>query len=180
MALINRFTSLLTADVHAVLDKIEDPLTSLKLAVREMEEALDEANKQNEQTKNRQRRLQQQFAETERVAQDLAQQLDVCFSSNEEELAKAVIRKKLMNDAKRIDIEKALTDGEAVLGKQASVVAENERRLAATREKLDLLRNESDTELATKSYVNDEILEPNITREAVDIAFLKEKQRRAK
>ena len=40
MALINRMSRLFTADVHAVLDRIEEPDVLLKHAVREMEEEL--------------------------------------------------------------------------------------------------------------------------------------------
>ena len=40
MALINRMSRLFTADVHAVLDRIEEPDVLLKHAIREMEEEL--------------------------------------------------------------------------------------------------------------------------------------------
>ncbi len=40
MALINRMSRLFTADVHAVLDRLEEPDVLLKHAVREMEEEL--------------------------------------------------------------------------------------------------------------------------------------------
>ena len=41
MALINRMSRLFTADVHAVLDRIEEPDVLLRQAIREMEEALE-------------------------------------------------------------------------------------------------------------------------------------------
>ena len=40
MALIRRVARLITADVHAVLDQIEEPEIVLKQAIREMEEEL--------------------------------------------------------------------------------------------------------------------------------------------
>ncbi len=40
MALIHRISRLLTADVHAVLDRIEEPAALLRQALREMEEEL--------------------------------------------------------------------------------------------------------------------------------------------
>ena len=36
MALINRMSRLFTADIHAVLDRIEEPNVLLKHAIREM------------------------------------------------------------------------------------------------------------------------------------------------
>ena len=38
MALISRVSRLFTADVHAVLDRIEEPEVLLKQAIREMED----------------------------------------------------------------------------------------------------------------------------------------------
>src|SRR5690606_5288602 len=40
MALINRMARLLTADLHAVLDRIEEPEALLRQAIREMEDAV--------------------------------------------------------------------------------------------------------------------------------------------
>ena len=40
MALINRVTRLFKADIHAVLDQIEEPEQLLRQAVRDMEEEL--------------------------------------------------------------------------------------------------------------------------------------------
>ena len=178
MPLINRFTSLLSADVHAVLDKIEDPIASLKFAVREMEESLTEIQKQNEAVRRQEQKLQRQLRDSERLNRDLEQQLDVCFDSGEEALAKSVLRRKLANDAKRASIEKSLLDSEAAIIRQTNLVEENERRLAATREKLALLEHE--TETTPSPFTTKDIGEPDISNEAVDIAFLKEKQRRAK
>ncbi len=41
MALINRIQRLLRADIHAILDTVEEPEAVLKQAIREMQEALD-------------------------------------------------------------------------------------------------------------------------------------------
>ena len=41
MAIVNRIRRLFRADVHAVLDIIEEPEAILKQAIREMQEALD-------------------------------------------------------------------------------------------------------------------------------------------
>ena len=42
MALINRFSRLFRADLHAVLDRIEEPTILLKQAVREMEDDVNQ------------------------------------------------------------------------------------------------------------------------------------------
>ena len=47
MALINRMSRLFTADVHAVLDRIEEPEALLKQAIREMEEEVQGAEQRD-------------------------------------------------------------------------------------------------------------------------------------
>ncbi|OOZ38928.1 hypothetical protein BOW53_13550 [Solemya pervernicosa gill symbiont] len=46
MALINRVTRLFRADMHAVLDRIEEPEVLLRQSIREMEEALADDEQQ--------------------------------------------------------------------------------------------------------------------------------------
>ncbi|MGR8948003.1 MAG: PspA/IM30 family protein [Gammaproteobacteria bacterium] len=178
MALINRFTSLLTADVHAVLDKIEDPLASLKSAVREMEESLAETARGIENSKIRQDKLQRRLTECESNRGELEHQLDACFDAHEEALAKAVIRKKIAVETKIAAIAKDIVENGTEISRETSVFSNNERQLAAMREKLELLASEAEETFTGNG--GREPFEPAISDEAVDIAFLEEQQRRAK
>ena len=95
MALIRRVSRLFAADMHAVLDQIEEPEIVLRQAIREMEEEL---------TRQRQRE-QWLVAEVESTAariealvkqdRDLDAKLDICFANDNEPLAKKLVRRKL-------------------------------------------------------------------------------------
>ena len=65
MALINRFSRLFTADMHAVLDRIEEPDALLKQAVREMEEELTRMQTQSRSLHEELARLNSQEQETQ-------------------------------------------------------------------------------------------------------------------
>ena len=95
MALINRMSRLFTADVHAVLDRIEEPDALLRQAIREMEEALERADDEVRMLEqecaalvHRQRKVESQLAE-------LGEQLDISFGAGNEELARRLVKRKL-------------------------------------------------------------------------------------
>ena len=45
MAIINRVSRLFTADIHAVLDRMEEPVVLLRHCIREMEEELADSER---------------------------------------------------------------------------------------------------------------------------------------
>ena len=178
MAVLNRFTNLLSADVHAVLDKLEDPLTSLKLAVREMECAmtdstrdLQELRRQGELLGRRERLCTEQLAELKR-------QLDTCFESEQDALAKSVLRNKLRKEKQYAALSQALTDNEQAIREHEKSLQENEQRLAAMREKLALVSQQPDTQTAKEFHYSDD--EPMVSDEDVEVAYLQEKQKRGR
>ena len=94
MALITRVSRLFRADFNAVLDRIEEPDMLLKQAVREMEDELAH----DEQRLKASLELEHERARRGALDRTLAgfeQELDVCFASGEEELARGVLRRRL-------------------------------------------------------------------------------------
>src|SRR4029078_10486151 len=88
MALINRMSRLFTADVHAVLDRIEEPDVLLKHAVREMEEELARGEQRVRALAHEHESLGKRKAKMAASLADLGNQLDVCFESGNEDLAR--------------------------------------------------------------------------------------------
>ena len=177
MAVLNRFTSLLSADMHAVLDKLEDPIASLKLAIREMESALSETRQKLESCRQQREFLQRQQRLCETQIEELDKQLDVCFESAEDDLARSVLRKKLVSEKRHADLAKALTEQEALLERDNGVYCENERRLQAMQEKLTLLAQQEAVMADREQPMAN--CEYTISDEAVEVALLREKRRRA-
>ena len=177
MVVFNRFTTLLSADLHAILDKIEDPLASLKFAVREMECALGDGNR-NLQTRRRGiEMLHRQRIECAEEIARLQQQLDACFESNEDTLAKTVLRSKLIKEKHQLSLDKALSENEQLVQEEEKALRENELRLSAMREKLTLLTQQRDIQVE-KEWSFD-CSDRELSNEEVEVAFLQEKQRRA-
>lgn len=175
MALINRISRLFRADLHAVLDRIEEPDALLKQAVREMEEDIGN----NEQRlKLLQHELTQLTSRQTDISQSQTQvddELDICFESDKEELARTLIKRKL--EAQRFHkflgrkheaTQRSVTDLQQRL-------EENRKRLTAMKQKLELLTPDD-----TKPGIDDRWLNVDITVSdaEVEVALLREKQQR--
>ena len=95
MALINRISRLFKADFHAVLDQIEEPEALLKQAIRDMEDDMASAEQRIHLCAHDQDALTQRKSELETTIAEIEVQLDLCFESDKDDLARNVIRKKL-------------------------------------------------------------------------------------
>ncbi len=175
MALITRVSRLFRADMHAVLDRIEEPDVLLRQAVREMEEDLagDEQrikflNHEFGQLTARQDDLGQSLAEIE-------QELDVCFDSGKDDLARTLIRRKLEAQRfLRFLARKRETLEETLSGLKAKL-QENRARLESMRQKAELLATEDSVEHCWGNWGEPDM---RVRDEDVEVAFLREQQKR--
>ena len=175
MALITRVSRLFRADVNAVLDRIEEPAALLRQAVREMEEELARDEQRARLLEHEQQQLDARFADVERALHDLGDQLDTCFASGKDDLARAVIRRRLEAEQRRRILSgrrDALAEMRAGLCRRLD---DNRRRLDAMRQRSELLADD-ETDRAEDRRDGPDV---TVRDEDVEVAFLREKQRRA-
>lgn len=180
MALINRVSRLFKADFNAVLDHIEEPETLLRQAIRDMEDELAACEQRIAQCTHEQEALSARKAEILTSGGELEAQLDLCFESGKEELAKGVVRRKLEAERllKRLDAE--LQANGRYLERQKALLDENRATLEGLRQKADLIVSRTPADrsggpedmarLARDLRVDDE---------EVEIAYLREKAARS-
>ena len=171
MALINRMSRLFTADVHAVLDRIEEPDVLLKHAVREMEEELARNEQRIRALEHEHEALGERQQKATALITDLGQQLDVCFESGSDELARKVIKRRLETER----LERQVGDRRAALTKELAAlrvaVEEQREQLDVTRQKAELLTaNATGDDLRSGDFV--------VGEAEVEVAFLREQQKR--
>ncbi len=175
MALVTRLSRLFQADFHAVLDRIEEPDLQLKQAVREMQFALD-------QDRQRLKLLRHEAAQLDKAAEaargsiaDYDEELDICLGANKDDLARDLVRRKLAAE-KRLQALRQQTDSIAsqstALEKQ---IEEQTQQLSSMQQKLELLVGE-----AQRLGLGSAGQADAIRNEEVEIALLREKQRRVK
>jgi len=172
MALINRMSRLFTADVHAVLDRMEEPDVLLKHAIREMEEELARSEQRVKQLEHERTTLADRHRKIQSVLTELGEQLDVCFAQGTDELARKVLKRKL--ETERLD--KHVAERRATIDK-----ALVERRAAADeqREHLDVMRQKAELLAEAPSGGGDwGKTEFTVGTDEVEVAFLREQQKR--
>jgi phage shock protein A len=175
MALITRVSRLFQADLHAVLDRIEEPDLLLAQSIREMEEELVRDQQRVGPLQHEQRQLTAREADIGQSLDGLEEELDVCFESAKEDLARALIKRKL----EALRYRKLLSGKRAALeqrlGELQSRIEENRERLEGMRQQAELLAGDD-----TSGQEQWETPDIRVRDEDVEVAFLREKQKRSR
>ncbi len=171
MALINRMSRLFTADVHAVLDRIEEPDVLLKHAVREMEEELARGEQHVRALENEHGVLSERQNKTRTVLAELAEQLDVCFANGNEDLARKVIKRRLETERLERHVRERRASLEQELAARRAALDEQREQLDVTRQKAELL---------TATVTGDDWPRADfaVGEAEVEVALLRERQKR--
>ncbi len=175
MALITRVSRLFRADLHAVLDRIEEPEVLLRQAVRDMEDELSQEQQRCKLLGCEHQQLGVRYAELEQSLETLETELDVCFSSNEEQLARTLIRRKLETQRLAKTLIRKRTALELELAALKERIGEYRTRLDHLRQKVELLVEEAPDGLAEEAW---ETAGSGVSDADVDVAFLREQQNR--
>ena len=173
MALITRLSRLFQADVHAVLDRIEEPIVMLRQAVREMEAELAEDEKQLKLKNFEAMQVEKREQEINESLQQLESELGVCFDHGKDDLARTLIRRRLEAEQVQKTLLRKHESLQQTIAASDARVAENRTRLESMRQKAELLGDDSNQQEecpATSDYP--------VRDEDVEIAFLREKERR--
>lgn len=176
MTLMTRIARLFRADIHAVLDRIEEPDLLLRQAIREMEEDLDRDRRQLQALEREQARLAAREAELQGTLPSIDEELNLCFNAGKDDLARALVRRKLeIGRAQKAAAQKRETL-DAQRADLQSRIAENRAQLDDIRQKAEVLADSAadhgrDVPACGRSDFA-------IRDEDVEVAFLREKQRR--
>ena len=179
MALITRVSRLFRADLHAVLDRIEEPATLLRQAIREMEEQLAADQRQLSSLDHDRSLLVSREHELARSTSELAEELDVCFEAGQDDLSRALIKRKLEYQRQSKQLASRLVEITHALEGYKIRTEENRARLEHMRRKAELLVDEEDHRFPGNERSQlDPSQEHMVTSEDIEVAFLREKQRR--
>lgn len=172
MALINRMSRLITADVHAVLDRIEEPDVLLKHAIREMEEELARNEHSIRVLEHERSALADRHRKVQAVLAELAGELDVCFAAGNDELARKVLKRRLETER----LERHVIERREAVDKS---LAAGRKTVHEQREQLDVMRQKAEL-LTTAPQAGDEWGKTEIAvgEAEVEVAFLRERQKR--
>jgi len=180
MALINRVARLFKADFHAVLDQIEEPEMLLKQAIREMEDDLAETEQRIRVCAHDQEALTTRKSEVDSKVSEIDDEIDLCFASEKDDLAKGLIRKKL--EAERLSKRLRSKHGAAdkYLTEQRAMLDENQATLEGLRQKAELFAQrapaENQSEFDDIGWMAQEL---RVSDDEVEVAYLRLKDSRS-
>ncbi|MGI9223706.1 MAG: PspA/IM30 family protein [Woeseiaceae bacterium] len=182
MALINRISRLFRADFHAVLDQIEEPEALLKQAIRDMEDELASTEQRIAVCAHDQDALSVRRNELENAVADIGAQLDLCFESDKDELARGLIKKRLEAErlSKRLNSKHAAN--EAWLEEQRTQFDENQATLEGLRQKAELFAKstpkhaEGNSEFDDIAWMARDMI---VGDDEIEIEYLREKSLRS-
>ncbi|MCH8176734.1 MAG: PspA/IM30 family protein [Proteobacteria bacterium] len=173
MALITRLSRLFQADFHAVLDRIEEPDIQLKQAIREMQFELQQDQQRLALLQHEAEALADLAAQTEQQLDEFDDELDICFSAKKDNLARDLIRRKLEAERRLHTTEQQGKANQTSLKNLQQRIGENHQALDNMKQKLDLLSDGAGG--STRAHISS----AGIRSEEIEIAFLREKQKRA-
>ncbi len=176
MTLFNRVSRLFRADLHAVLDLVEEPDLLLRQAVREMEEDLAKDRRRQDLMQEGRRSLEARRGEAVASLERIAEELDVCFAADKQGLARVLLRRRLETEQSRDMLSRGLEARELDLEGLRRRITRNGERLEAMRQKLELLAPEPPPEGPTEVRDSTGL---RVRDEDVEVALLREQQRRA-
>lgn len=182
MALITRISRLFKADFHAVLDHIEEPEQLLKQAIRDMEDDLADAEQRIALCTHDQDALAVRTRELEGAIADIDSELDLCFESDKDDLARGLIRKKLEAERLLKRLASKHAANEQFLAEQRKLLDDNTATLESLRQKAELLAQRSSLPGDGASEFDDiswMAREMTVGDDEIEIALLREKSLRS-
>lgn len=181
MALINRVSRLFKADFHAVLDRIEEPEMLLRQAIRDMEDDLAETEQRIRVCAHDQEALAGRKGEIDGKLAEIDAELDLCFASKKDDLARGLIRKKL--EAQRLcrRLGSKYSAAEKYLSEHRARLDENRVTLDGLRQKAELFAQRVPAAGASDfddiTWMTGEL---RVSDDEVEVAYLREKSSRSR
>ena len=175
MALITRVSRLFQADLHAVLDRIEEPEILLRQALREMEDAHALDQQRARLARHERAQLIARGAELSQSLRETDDQLDVCFEQAKEDLARTLVKRKLETERAAKTVERKREALESSLSELEARLGENQSKLEAMRQKIELIAQTNDPGEPESVWAEPE---SPVRDDEIEVAFLQERGKR--
>jgi phage shock protein A len=132
MGIFKRVKGIGLADVHSVLDKLEDPVSMLKQYIREMEAEIEKAKQALSNQLYIEKKYEVMLADTEKLINKRARQAQLAVDRNEDEIAKLALQDKIIHEHKLTKIKETFESTK----KQTTLLYEQVKKLQDTYEEL--------------------------------------------
>jgi len=181
MALITRLSRLFQADIHAILDCIEEPDLLLKQTLREMEDQLALDAQHIKYLQRECESLDRRREDARKVHSRCEDEIQFCFTTDNDEFARGLIKRKLESEKIIANLEIEHEEARSLLVEQQTLYQENLSLFEGMRQKVELLVGEPNsphtkTLKNTPFSTNPSLSAMDVSVNDVEVAFLREKK----
>lgn len=176
MTLITRITRLFKADMHGLLDLLEEPEAVLKQAIRDMESEIEQGAQALAERRQQEEKWRSAAAHLASLISTCEAQIDIAFEAQNDALARTFIRKKLAAENRLQATTRALADIAATADAMQNRLREHQVQLDAIAARMPFdagAQYDTYTEPPMGSTVSSDVAE-----EDVEAAFLRAKRQR--
>ncbi len=178
MGLIKRINTLFKADMHALVDQLEDPVATLKQSIREMKHLLSEMKAQQVAQQKQLKGLNQRRAYLEEALEKFTQEMTLCLSAGNENLARHLVRRKLNAEQNLAKVRDELHLLTQVLTETSARINDQSERLATLQAEAAHVISSAPDASATDATPGDAQTLDSVSEADVEIALLRELQSR--
>ena len=108
MGIFSRISDIMNSNVHAMLDKAEDPEKMVRLIIQEMEDTLVEVRSTSVRSIARKKEIQRNVNTLRAEATDWEKKAELAISKDREDLARAALLARTRAEERAADLEKEL------------------------------------------------------------------------
>lgn len=174
MALITRVTRLFRADVHAVLDRLEEPDALLSQAIREMAEALAADRQRLRGLQHERDQLDLRASDLARTLAGIEEELATGFEAGRDDLARAAIRRRLQTGRLAGLLERRRASLAQAVQALERRCQDNATRLADLERKAEFMAETPEPDETAHCGRG----ETSVSDDEVELAFLRERRQR--
>ncbi|OGQ96767.1 MAG: hypothetical protein A2521_16485 [Deltaproteobacteria bacterium RIFOXYD12_FULL_57_12] len=128
MSIMTRFVRLWKADVHGVMDQMEDRQLLLRQNLREMEEELERQAALFGRMSAARDRARQEGEKNAKESARLTRDIDTAVQKDKEEIARQLIRKRLLLDKHLVELQRHLEEMDKKIVTLTEHLAERQRQ----------------------------------------------------
>ncbi|MEC9362018.1 MAG: phage shock protein PspA [Pseudomonadota bacterium] len=158
MGIFSRLSDVINSNIHAMLDKAEDPEKMVRLIIQEMEDTLVEVRSTAVRSLARKKELQRQIAQLDADVHDWERKAELAMTKDREDLARGALsaRQRLIDHKQAVDKELAHVHDEIVKLDDDTAKLKAKLADARQRQKSIILRQQSvSSRLKVKTQIND-------------------------
>jgi phage shock protein A len=172
MTIMTRLGQMFKADIHAVLDMMEEPNALLKQAVRDMETDLQARQQQLDILLGQSDQLQHQLKDQQHLVNESKRELQLCLENENDELARHFIRRQLEGEKTANWIEGRDQQLQQAISSLEKALHDDKLRYESLRQKAELLEKTSSQERSNQTCRDGF----QVSDEDVEVALLRARQ----